>query len=34
MSLEQFGWEPIMEGGNVIAMKGATATSALNRRSA
>lgn len=21
-SLEQFGWEPIMEGGNVIAMKG------------
>jgi glutamate--cysteine ligase len=22
-SLEQFGWEPIMEGGNVIAMKGA-----------
>jgi glutamate--cysteine ligase len=23
MSLTQFGWEPIMEGGNVIAMKGA-----------
>jgi hypothetical protein len=31
MASPDYGWEPVIEGGNVIALAGSDGTSALNR---